>query len=409
MFALPLSESNGPGVRWRRLEWTRTRLMPQPDIPELQARARAFEQRLQQLMAELAPQHINWYPYRTLLTFSVLDRLLTGPRRDLLDLSDGDPILDVGCADGHNSFFLESLGCQVLALDNYYTNHNQLRGFNALHSALRSSVKFEAVDLDSQFTLTEDIFGLALFLGVLYHLKNPFFVLEALAHRARYCLLSTRVAKRTPDGRPMQKEPLVYLLDPQECNNDSTNHWIFSEAALRRLLAQTGWIVRDFMTTGATRDSEPGRANRDERAFCLVESRVCRRYSVRLIHGWHALEQSSFRWTERRFSIEVRHPPSAAFSELRFDFRLSSPGPVTLSAAINGTAVPPITLTTAGEHSYHIRLPREALAASPIRIDFTADKCLTAPAMDQRELALLVPFWKPGLDQADPLLPFHLS
>lgn len=34
--------------------------MPGPDILELQGRARAFEQRLQQLMAELAPQRINW-------------------------------------------------------------------------------------------------------------------------------------------------------------------------------------------------------------------------------------------------------------------------------------------------------------------------------------------------------------
>ena len=64
---------------------------------------------------------------------------------------------------------------------------------------------------------------------------------------------------------------------------------------------------------------------------------------------------------------------------------------------------------TAGEHSYHIRLPRQAPAASPIRIDFTADPCLPAGAVDQRELALLVPFWKPGLNQADPILPFHLS
>ena len=383
--------------------------MPGPDLLELHARARAFEQHLQQLMAELAPQRINWYPYPTLLTFSILDQLLTGSRRDFLDLSGGDPILDVGCADGHNAFFLESQGCQVMALDNYYTNHNQLRGFHALHSALRSSVEFQDTDLDSQFTLAEDIFGLALFLGVLYHLKNPFFVLEALAHRARYCLLSTRVAQRTPQGHPMRKEPLVYLLDPQECNNDSTNHWIFSEAALRRLLAQTGWMVRDFTTTGAARDSEPARADRDQRAFCLLESRVCRSYSVRLLHGWHALEQSSFRWTERRFSVEVRHPPSAALSVLRFDFRLPGPAPVTLSAAVNGIEVPGATFATAGEHSYHIHLPPQTPAASPIRIDFTADPCLPAGAVDQRELALLVPFWKPGLDQADPILPFHLS
>lgn len=383
--------------------------MPGLDILELEARARAFDQRLQRLMADLAPQQIIWYPYPTLLTFSILDRLLTGPRRHVLDLAGGDPILDIGCADGLNSFFLESLGCQVMAIDNYYTNHNQLRGFNALHAALASSVEFQAVDLDSQFAFTEDVFGLALFLGVLYHLKNPFYVLETLAHRVRYCLLSTRVAQRTPDGHPMQKEPLVYLLDPQECNNDSTNHWIFSETALRRLLQQTGWTVQDFITTGATRGSEPARADRDERAFCLAESRVCRRYSVKLLEGWYPLEHSSFRWTQRRFSIEVRRPPSAPFTTLRFDFRLAGPGPVTLSATVNGIAMPSAAFREEGEHSYDIRLPQEALASSPIRIDFSADKCVAAGVNDQRELALLVPFWKPGLDMADPILPFHLS
>ncbi len=383
--------------------------MPGLDILELEARARGFEQRLQQLMADLAPQQIVWYPYRTLLTFSVLDRLLTGARRALLDLAGGDPILDAGCADGHNSFFLESLGCQVTAIDNYYTNHNQLRGFKALHSALGSSVEFQAVDLDSQFTLPEDVFGLALFLGVLYHLKNPYYVLEALAQRARYCLLSTRIAQRTPGGQLMQKEPVVYLLDPEQCNHDSTNHWIFSETALRRLLEQTGWNVQDFVTIGATRGSEPARADRDERAFCLLESRVCRRYSVKLLEGWYALEHNSFRWTKRRFSIEVRRPPSAAFTVLRFDFRLAGAGPVTLSATVNGIAVPPATFLAEGEHSYHVSLPRDSLATHPTRIDFSADQCLPAGALDERELALLVPFWKPGLDTADAILPFSLS
>jgi len=382
--------------------------MSGPDILELQERARLFEQLLNRLMADLAPQQIVWYPYRTLLTYSILDQLLTGPRRHLIDLAGGDPILDLGCADGGNSFFLESLGCQVLAVDNIYTNHNQMRGFNALRAALQSSVPFHAVDLDAQFSLPEDVFGLALFLGVLYHLKNPYYVLEALANRARYCLLSTRIAQRTPFGNPMQKEPLVYLLDPDECNHDSTNHWIFSETALRRLLDQTGWMVQDFVTTGATRGSEPGRADRDERAFCLLESRVWQHYSVKLLEGWHPLEQNSFRWTERRFSIELRRAPSAAFSALRFDFRLAAPGPVTLSAAVNGIAVPPATFVEEGNQSYPIQVPREALATSPIRFDFTVDKCLPA-GLDERELALLVPFWKPGLEGADSLLPFQLS
>jgi tRNA (mo5U34)-methyltransferase len=382
--------------------------MPGPDVLELEERARHFQQRLNRIMDDLAPQQIVWYPYPTLNVFAILDKLLTGQRRRLLDLARGDPILDIGCADGANSFFLESLGCQVLAVDHIHTNHNQLRGFNALRDALKSSVSFQAVDLDSQLRLPDEVFGLALFLGVLYHLKNPYYVLEALAHRARYCLLSTRIAQFTPLGNPMQKEALAYLLEPGECNNDSTNHWIFSETALRRLLDQTGWTVQDFVTTGATRGSEPGRTDRDERAFCLLESRVCRYYSVKLLEGWHPLEQNSFRWTERRFSIELRRAPSVEFSALRFDFRLPGPGPVTLSATVNGMPVPPETFAGEGDQSYRIQVPRDAFAASPIRFDFAADQCLPAGS-DERELALLVPFWKPGLDGADSILPFQLD
>ena len=221
--------------------------MTGPDIQELVRQAQAFEKRLDQVKASLAPQEIVWYPYRTLAAIPALEKLLTGPHRYLLDLAagdpildlgcgDGDPILDLGCGDGAISFFFESLGCEVHAVDNPHTNHNQMRGFTAIRTALHSSVAFEAVDLDSQFRLPQDVFGLATFLGVLYHLKNPYYVLEALAHHARYCILSTRVAQRTAKGVAMKGESLAYFLAPGETNDDDTNYWIFSESALRRLL-----------------------------------------------------------------------------------------------------------------------------------------------------------------------------
>src|SRR5260370_13825910 len=224
--------------------------MPGPDIQELERQSKLFAASLNRIKAALAPQRIIWYPYPTMGAFPILDKLLTGPRRLLLDLAAGDPILDLGCADGGISFFFESLGCEVCAVDNPHTNHNQMRGFEALRAALNSSVSFEAVDLDSQFSLPEDIFGLAIFLGVLYHLKNPFYALETLATRARYCLLSTRIAQRTPSGSSMKEEPLAYLLDPREANNDAPNYWLFSATALRPLLVRTAWTMHAFVTTG---------------------------------------------------------------------------------------------------------------------------------------------------------------
>jgi 2-polyprenyl-3-methyl-5-hydroxy-6-metoxy-1,4-benzoquinol methylase len=380
-------------------------MVPGPDISELGHRAELFERRIERIKAALTPSGIVWYPYRTLSVFSVLDKLLTGPRRRMVDLADGDPILDLGCGDGALSFFFESLGCEVRAMDNLNTNHNHMRGFTELGSALNSSVELEMIDLDSRFTLPDEIFGLALFLGVLYHLKNPLYALETLAAHARYCLFSTRIAQRTASGTPMKGEPLAYLLDSEEANNDATNYWIFSETALRRALGRTGWIVRDFITTGATRGSEPARPDRDERAFCLLESRVCPRYSVQLLEGWYPLEQGSFRWTQRRFSVELKRPPSFT---LHFHFKLMFAGPVRVSAAVNGIDVLPATFITEGDHCYSIELPRAVRGVTPIRIDFAVDKCLPAGGLDQRELALLVAFWRPGLENADPILPFEL-
>jgi len=379
------------------------------DITELSRQAQRFDERLNAIKASLKSRGIAWYPYRTLAVFSNLETLLTGPRRRLIDIAAGDPILDLGCCDGDMSFFLESLGCEVLAVDNPHTTHNRMRGFMELHAALNSSVRFEAVDLDSQFWLPDDVFGLAIFVGVLYHLKNPYYALEALAKRARYCLLSTRIARQTPKGNPMKEESLAYLLAPGESNNDDTNYWIFSETALRALLDRTGWKICDFATRGAGRGSEPARLDRDERAFCLLESRHCPRYSVKLMEGWYPLEQNSFRWTERRFSIQINRSHLMKFSTLLFNFRLSTSGPVTLAATVNGVSMRPAAFATEGEQTYEIKLPLEAADASTVKIDFAVDKCLPARAFDERELALLVAFWKPGLNQANTALPFELS
>jgi tRNA (mo5U34)-methyltransferase len=73
-----------------------------------------------------------------------------------------------------------------------------MAGIRALKEALGSFVEIHAVDLDSQFELPEQQYGLVFFLGLLYHLKNPFYVLESLSKAARYCLLSTRVMRVLP-------------------------------------------------------------------------------------------------------------------------------------------------------------------------------------------------------------------
>jgi tRNA (mo5U34)-methyltransferase len=255
------------------------------DAAELLTEASAFNARLEEVKRRLAPRDFGWYPYGSLSNFAHLDRLLTGDNRALLDLAKGRVILDIGAADGDTAFFLESLGQRVHVIDYPPTNFNGCRGFRALRGALDSQVALTEIDLDSQFALPEGQFGLVLALGLLYHLKNPFYFLEQLSARAAHIVLSTRVTRfnvangsEVPAGPAnatrvdLKTVPVAYLVNPHETNNDPTNFWIFTVEGLRRLLHRTGWEVLDFITLGATDASDPATAEGDERAFLLARS-----------------------------------------------------------------------------------------------------------------------------------------
>ena len=217
-----------------------------------------------------------WYPYPTLQNLGILEQLLERATLDFLQLCRGpyQKIADIGGADGDLASLLEKMDLPVDLIDNEPTNFNRLEGARILKEALHSNVTIRTVDLDSQFTLSGEKYDAIFLLGILYHLKNPFFVLEKLATTARYCFLSTRIARQTDNGQQISQEPIAYLLGPQECNNDSTNFWIFSEEGLKRLIDRTGWYLLSYVSVGITGNSTPAHPERDERAFCLLRSKI---------------------------------------------------------------------------------------------------------------------------------------
>ncbi|WP_440222128.1 class I SAM-dependent methyltransferase [Dokdonella sp. MW10] len=255
------------------------------DIRDIARQARAFGNQLDEKKQALSPD-FGWYPYGTLTNFDHLDRLLTGANRDLLALAGGAPVADIGAADGDSAFFLESLGLDAHVIDYSPTNFNGCRGVKLIKEHLASSVSIHEVDLDARFDLPGERYGLAFFLGIFYHLKNPYNALESLARLARHAVLSTRITRYNvvpsargaggvnPERVELRSIPAAYLVAPTETNNDPTNYWIFSEQGLRRIIDRTGWDVLDFVTVGDTRNSDPASQQGDERAFCLLRSRV---------------------------------------------------------------------------------------------------------------------------------------
>jgi hypothetical protein len=333
----------------------------------------------------------EWYPYRSLTNLQHLNRLLGKAEERVLESARLGGVLDIGSGDGDLSFLFEAAGCRVDAVDHPIPNHNHMQGIRLLARELNSKIGIHEIDLDSQFSVPSERYGLTVFLGILYHLKNPYFALEQIARHSDYCLLSTRIARRLPGGAPIPEgQPLVYLLDSLELNQDDSNFWIFSDAGLRRILKRTHWEVVEWMTIGDTTASDPVSLDHDERAFCLLRSHHSLAHAE-LLEGWHQAERSGWRWTERRFSARFKQMGNTR-TKLALGVYvppeiLERVGPLTLIVGINGQTVTPVLFESSGEH--HVVRSLEG-AKGDIQVEFELDKCLSASPDDTRELGIIV-------------------
>jgi tRNA (mo5U34)-methyltransferase len=364
------------------------------DIGDLVLQAVSFRATLEAAKMRI-PRDFDWYPYDTLANVQTMDRLLTGQWRSLLDLVDGKPVLDIGCADGDLAFFFESQGCDVQAIDNPVTNFNAMLGIRALRDELKSSVEILSMDIDTQFALPADEYGLVLLLGLLYHLKNPFYALEKLSKHARYCLMSSVITGYMPGlYESVAGTPVVYLADVYEVNRDSTNYWLLSDAGFRRLLGKSNWEICNYLLISEGEKTGPGSIGA-QRAFCLAKSKYVDCGVVTLYgRGWHAAEKGGWRWTEKNFSVRFESSRAASADEVRLNLFLPEGvvarfGKITLRATANGVPLPAETYSEPGQYEYRKRLPADT-GESDVRIDFSLDQALPADASDGRERGIVV-------------------
>ncbi len=155
------------------------------------------------------------------------------------DLS-GLSVLDIGAWDGFFSFEAERRGARrVLAVDSYSWNGQgwgTKGGFDLAHSAFGSRVESRTIDLLDVSPATTGTFDLVLFLGVLYHLRDPLPALERVASvTGRQLILETHV------DLLHCRRPAVVFYPGTELNNDPTN-WIGpNPAAVTAMLKTVGF------------------------------------------------------------------------------------------------------------------------------------------------------------------------
>lgn len=116
-----------------------------------------------------------------------------------------------------------------------------------------------------------------------------------------------------------------------------------------------------------------------------------------LVKGFYDIEQNAWRWTMGKFSVTLRPPAGSAQKGAMLVVHFAVPGSVTerlkqvtLSATVNGTALPPETYSKDGEQIYRKDVPASALSGDAVTVDFSLDKFLPAGTVDQRELGVVV-------------------
>lgn len=163
---------------------------------------------------------------------------------DLTGLS----VLDIGAWDGFFSFEAERRGAsRVLATDGYvWTIPGFKRGFELAREALNSRVEDKLIALDDMSPDTLGMFDLVLFMGVLYHLPNPFLGVMRLASvTARTCIIETHV------DLCEESRPAMVFYPGATLNNDATNYWGPNPACVIAMCKEAGFReVRIIETHG---------------------------------------------------------------------------------------------------------------------------------------------------------------
>ncbi len=157
-----------------------------------------------------------------------------GLPKDLTGLS----VLDIGAWDGFFSFEAERRGARrILAIDRWpESGWGNPAGFFLARQVLGSKVEYARMDL---FEITPERLGrfdLVLFMGVLYHLRDPLGGLEHV-----FGVTGRQVILETHLDMLGCRRPAAAFYPGKELNNDPTNWWGPNAAAVKAMLEAVGF------------------------------------------------------------------------------------------------------------------------------------------------------------------------
>lgn len=157
---------------------------------------------------------------------------------NLVDDLTGMDVLDIGCWDGFFSFLCEKKGAKrVVSCDIWETTGRAAFDFaSEVLGSKAEPIHDSFMDLDPGM---DGRFDLVLFLGVLYHLKDPLTGLEKVASMTKpggRVVIDTVV-----DVKTLYDRPVMAFYPNSELNNDPTNWWVPNIPALNSMMAVAGF------------------------------------------------------------------------------------------------------------------------------------------------------------------------
>lgn len=157
---------------------------------------------------------------------------------------EGKTVLDIGAWDGFFSYEAERRGAKrVLATDHFCWSGlgwGTRDGFDFMHDTLESRVDSLDVDLPDLDPTVLGRFDVVLFLGVLYHVKDPYSCLEAAARMS-----SDHLVIETVTALAQEPLPAMRLYRPGELGDDPTNFWAPNIPAIEVMLKNFGYSKID--------------------------------------------------------------------------------------------------------------------------------------------------------------------
>lgn len=176
-------------------------------------------------------------------------------------------VIDIGCSDGYYSFLAEKRGAsEVIALDYRLPTAT---GFSVVKNILKSNVRHV---VENVYNLDEQQIGkfdLVIFVGILYHLRNPLLALDrirAIAKLGATVLVETHIidpeiaSVLLAAGLPAENlskvlnQPLWQFYLKDSLNQDASNKWAPTLCGLTQICEESQLKViarKEFGSRGA--------------------------------------------------------------------------------------------------------------------------------------------------------------